>query len=100
MNRDLDSDSNFGFGGEDDNTSTEEEDASPEENATPDKSVEQNNDEEPVAEERIKKKRRRYSLQDKMIFLCQIRHRETEGLSQCQACRAINIHEKQITEWK
>ena len=100
MNSDPDSDSDFGFGGGDDDTSTEEEEASPEEEATPDESVEQNNDKELVAEERIKKKRCRYSLQDKMIFLHQIRHRETQGMSQCQACRAMNIHEKQIIEWK
>ena len=35
-----------------------------------------------------------------MIILCQIRHRETQGLSQRQACIATNIHEKQIIEWK
>ena len=101
MISDSDSDSDFGFGEDDDITSTEEEETSPEEeDATRDKSVEQDNDEEAVAEERIKKKRRRFSLQDKMILLRQIRHRETQGLSQQQACKAMNIHEKQIIEWK
>ena len=60
--------------------------------------MEQDNDEEAVAEERIKKKQRRFSLQDKMILLRQIRRRETQGLSQRQACKAMNIHEKQIIE--
>ena len=101
MNSDSDSDSDFGFGEDDDITSTEEEETSPEEEeATRDESVEQDNDEEAVAEERIKKKRRRFSLQDKMILLRQIRRQETQGLSQRQACKAMNIHEKQIIEWK
>ena len=101
MNSDSDSDSDFGFGGDDDITSTEEEETSPEEEeATRDESVEQDNDKEPVAEESIKKKRCRFSLQDKMILLRQIRRQETQGLSQCQACKAMNIHEKQIIEWK
>ena len=94
MDSDSDSDSNFGFGGEDDNTSTEEEEA------TPDESVEQHNEEEPVVEERIKKKQRRFTLQDKMIILRQICHHKTQGLSQRQACIAMNIHEKQVIEWK
>ena len=97
----MDSDSDFGFGGEDDNASTEDDDASyEEEEATPDESVEQRNEEEPVVEDRIKKKRRRFTLQDKMIILRQIRRRKTQGLSQCQACIATNINEKQIIEWK
>ena len=62
--------------------------------------MEQDNNEEPVAEESIKKKQRRFSLQDKMILLRQIRRRETQGLSQHQACKAMNIHGKQIIEWK
>ena len=90
----MDSDSDFGFGGEDDDASTEEEEA------TPDESVEQHNEEEPVVEERTKKKRHRFTLQDKMIILCQICRRETQGLSQHQACIAANIHKKQIIEWK
>ena len=90
----MDSDSDFGFGGEDDDASTEEEET------TPDESVEQCNEEEPVVEERIKRKRRRFTLQDKMIVLHQIHCRETQGLSQRQACIATNIHEKQIIEWK
>ena len=84
----MDSDSNFGFGGEDDNASTEEE------KATPAESVEQHNEEEPVVEERTKKKQHRFTLQDKMIILHQICHCKTQGLSQCQACIATNIHEK------
>ena len=90
----MDSDSDLGFGGEDDDASTEEEEASP------DESVEQRNEEEPVVEERIKKKRRQFTLQDKMIILCQIRRHKTQGLSQRQACIAMNIHEKQLIEWK
>ena len=90
----MDSESDFGFGEEDDDASTEEEEA------TPDESVEQCNEEEPVVEERIKKKQCRFTLQDKMIILCQIRCHETQGLSQCQACIAMNIHEKQVIEWK
>ena len=90
----MDSDTDFSFGQENDNASTEEEEA------TPDESVEQCNEEEPVVEERIKKKRRRFALQDKMIILCQIHRRKTQGLSQCQACIATNIHEKQIIKWK
>ena len=81
-------------GPEDDDASTEEE------KATPDESVEQHNEEEPVVEERIKKKRCRFTLQDKMIILRQIHCRETQGLSQRQACIAMNIHEMQIIEWK
>ena len=98
----MDSDSDFGFGGEDDEVSTEDDDASyeEEEEATPDESVEQRNEEEPVVEDRIKKKQRRFTLQDKMIILHQIHCRETQGLSQYQACIATNIHEKQIIEWK
>ena len=53
----MDSDSDFGFGGEDDDASTEDDNASyEEEEATPDESVEQCNEEEPVVEDRIKKK--------------------------------------------
>ena len=95
----MDSDSNFGFGGEDNDASTEDDNTSyEEEESTPDESVEEHNEEEPVIEDRIKKKRHRFSLQDKMIILRQIHHRETQGLSQCQACIAMNIHEKQ--QWK
>ena len=91
----MDSDSNFSFGGEDDDASTEDDDASTEEEkATPDESVEQHNEEEPVVEERTKKKQHRFTLQDKMIILHQIRRCKTQGLSQCQACIATNIHEK------
>ena len=97
----MDNDSDFGFGGEDDDASTEDDDASYEvEESTPDESVEEHNEEEPVIEDRIKKKRRQFTLQDKMIILCQICHRETQGLSQRQACIATNIHKKQIIEWK
>ena len=53
-----------------------------------------------MIEDRIKKKRHRFTLQDKMIILHQIRRHETQWLSQCQACIATNIHEKQIIEWK
>ena len=35
-----------------------------------------------------------------MIILHQIRRRETQGLSQCQAFIPRNIHEKQVIEWK
>ena len=62
--------------------------------------MEQRNEEEPVVEERIKKKWRQFTLQDKMIILHQICRRETQGLSQRQACIAMNIHEKQVIEWK
>ena len=87
----MDNDSNFGFGGEDDDASTEDDDASyEEEESTPDESVEEHNEEEPVIEDRIKKKRRRFTLQDKMIILRQIHRRETQGLSQRQACIATN----------
>ena len=97
----MDNDSDFGFGGEDDDASTEDDNASyEEEESTPDESVEEHNEEEPVIEDRIKKKRHRFTLQDKMIILHQIRRHKTQGLSQCQACIATNIHEKQIIEWK
>ena len=97
----MDDDSDFGFGGEDDDASTEDDDTSyEEEESTPNESVEEHNEEEPVIEDRIKKKRHRFTLQDKMIILHQIHRRETQGLSQCQACIATNIHEKQIIEWK
>ena len=97
----MDNDSDFGFGGEDDDASTEDDDASYEvEESTPDESVEEHNEEEPVIEDRIKKKRHQFTLQDKMIILHQIRHRKTQGLSQRQAFIATNIHKKQIIEWK
>ena len=48
----------------------------------------------------LQKKRRRFSLQEKLCILRNVRRCTRNGSSQAAACRALNVHEKQVIEWK
>ena len=91
----MDSDSDFGFGGNGDDDasftpSIEEEQQQQDENIVP----------ATVTPTTGKKKRRRFSLQEKLCLLRNVRRRINNGSSQAAACHALNVHEKQVIEWK
>ena len=91
----MDSDSDFGFGGNGDDDasftpSLEEEQKQQDENIIP----------ATVTPTTGKKKQRRFSLQEKLCLLQNVRQRINNGSSQAAACRALNVHEKQVIEWK
>ena len=46
------------------------------------------------------KKRRRFTIQEKLIFLRRVNRKMESGMTQRAACREINIDHKQICEWK
>ena len=46
------------------------------------------------------KKRCRFSLQEKLCILRNVRRCTCNGLSQAAACHVLNVHEKQVIEWK
>ena len=89
----MDSDSDFGFGGSGDDDasftpSQEEEEQQQEENIVP----------ATVTPTTQKKKRHRFSLQEKLCLLQNVRRRIHSGLSQAAACHSLNKHEKQVIE--
>ena len=91
----MDSDSDFGFGGSGDDDasftpSLEEEEQQQDKNIVP----------ATVTPTTQKKKRRRFSLQEKLCLLWNVRRRIHNGLSQAAACHSLNVHEKQVIEWK
>ena len=90
----MDSDSDFGFGGKGDDDasftpSLEEEQQQQDENIVP-----------ATVTPTTQKKWRRFSLQEKLCILRNLRRRTHNGSSQATACRALNVHEKQLIEWK
>ena len=46
------------------------------------------------------KKRRRFTLQDRLMYLQMIRQKVDKGLSLWEASKSINISHKQILNWK
>ena len=89
----MDSDSDFGFGGNGDDDasftpSLEEEEQQQDENIVP-----------ATVTPTTQKKWRRFSLQEKLCILQNVRQRTHNGSSQAAACRALNVHEKQVIEW-
>ena len=46
------------------------------------------------------KKRRRFTLQEKLMYLQVIRQKVDKGLSLREASKSINISHKQILDWK
>ena len=91
----IDSDSDYGFGGNGDD------DAS----FTPSLEEEQKQQDENIVPATItpttgKKKQHRFSLQEKLCLLQNVRRRINNGSSQAAACHALNVHEKQVIEWK
>ena len=95
----IDNDSDFGFGrnGEDDASFTP---SLEEEQKQQDEQQDENIVPATVTPTTGKKKRRRFSLQEKLCLLRNVRRRINNGLSQAAACRALNVHEKQVIEWK
>ena len=90
----MDSDSDFGFGGNGDDDasftlSLEEEQQQQDKNIVP----------ATVTPTTQKKKWRRFSLQEKLCLLRNVRRRIHNGSSQAAACRALNV-QKQVIEWK
>ena len=95
----IDNDSDFGFGGNGDD------DASftpslEEEQKQQDKQQDENIVPATVTPTTGKRKWRRFSLQEKLCLLRNVRRRINNGSSQAAACRALNVHEKQVIEWK
>ena len=91
----MDSDSDFGSAGSGDEDTSftpshEEEEQQQDENIVP----------ALVTPTTQKKKRCRFSLQEKLCILRNVRRRIHNGSSQAAACRALNVHEKQVIEWK
>ena len=91
----MDSDSDFGFAGSGDEDASftpshEEEEQQQDENIVP----------ALVTPTTQKKKRCRFSLQEKLCILQNVRRRIHNGSSQAAACRALNVHKKQVIEWK
>ena len=89
----MDSDSDFGFGGNGDDDasftpSLEEEQQQQDENIVP-----------ATVTPTTQKKWCRFSLQEKLCILRNVRRRTHNGSSQATACRALNVHEKQVIEW-
>ena len=95
----IDNDSDFGFGGygEDDASFTP---SLEEEQKQQDKQQDENIVPATVTPTTGKKKRRRFSLQEKLCLLRNVQQRINNGSSQAAACRALNIHEKQVIEGK
>ena len=46
------------------------------------------------------KKRRRFTIQEKLIFLRRVNRKMENGMTQHAACREINIDHKQICDWR
>ena len=91
----MDSDSDFGFAGSGDEDASftpshEEEEQQQDENIVP----------AIVTPTTQKQKRHRFSLQEKLCILWNVQRCIRNGLSQAAACRALNVHEKQVIEWK
>ena len=92
----MDSDSDFGFGGSGDDDASftpsleEEEQQQQDENIVP----------ATVTRTTQKKKQCRFSLQEKLCLLRNVRRRIHNASSQAAACHALNVHEKQVIEWK
>ena len=47
-----------------------------------------------------KRHHRRYTIQEKLMILCQVHRRMNNGASQCSVCNSININRKLINNWK
>ena len=90
----MDSNSDFGFGGSGDD------DAS----FTPSHAEEEQQQDENIVPATVtpttQKKRRRFSLQEKLCILRNVRQCIDNGSSQATACCSLNVHEKQVIEWK
>jgi transposase-like protein len=46
------------------------------------------------------KKRRRFSAEEKLVMIRNVDRRMHQGMSQRQACRELNIDNKQIIQWR
>ena len=91
----MDSDSDFGFGGSDD------EDAS----FTQAHEEEKQQQDENIATATVtpttqKRNSTDFSLQEKLCILLNVRRCIHNGSSQAAACHSLNVHEKQVIEWK
>ena len=91
----MDSDSDFGFGGSDDEDASftqahEEEEQQQDENIAT----------ATVTRTTQKKKQRRFSLQEKHCILWNVQRCILNGSSQAAACHSLNVHKKQVIEWK
>ena len=91
----MDSNFDFGFGGSGDEDASfppahEEEEQQQDENIVP----------ATVTPTTQKKKWRRFSLQEKLCMLRNVRQCIHNGSSQAAACCSLNVHEKQVIEWK
>ena len=91
----MDSNSDFGFGGSDDEdasfTQAHEEEEQQQDENIPTATV------TPTTQ---KKKQCRSSLQEKLCILWNVRQHIHNGSSQAAACHSLNVHEKQVIEWK
>ena len=91
----MDSDSDFGFGGSDDEDASFTQ-AHEEEEQQQDKNIATTT----VTLTTQKKKWHRFSLQEKLCILQNGQQRIHNGSSQAAACHSLNVHEKQVIEWK
>ena len=46
-----------------------------------------------------KRRHRRYTIQEKLMLLCQVCRRMNNGASQCSVCNSISINRKLINDW-
>ena len=99
------SDSDFGFDGSSSSSDDEEVISAPpvDEDVLVEAQIDDSSGEDNIvatAEIVTRKRRhRRYTIQEKLMLLCQVRRRMNNGASQHSVCNSININRKLINDW-
>ena len=102
-------DDDFGFGREEqeeeleqqpEEPTTEETDNQHQQQLATVPTIQQPEEQEVAVAVSVIKKRRRFTIQEKLIFLRRVNRKMESGMTQCAACHEINIDHKQICDWR